>query len=56
MSTMWKIPNIAKNPNCHIREDEDCSIYYMLDYLPYKVCPNKGCNTIWGAYKGLENT
>ena len=40
--------------NDHIRDDDDCSIYYKLDYLTYKVCPNQGCNTIWKTYKDLE--
>ena len=40
--------------NEHIRLDEDCSIYYKLDYLTYKTCTNQGCNTFWETYKDLE--
>ena len=51
---MWKNFNSMKLFNEHIRLDKDCSIYYKLDYLTYKTCPNEGCNTIWKSYKDLE--
>ena len=48
-------PNSVKLFNEHIRNDDDCSIYYKLDYSSYKACLNHGRNTIWGAYNDLEN-
>ena len=46
--------NSPKLFNDRIRDDEDRPIYYKLDYLTYKVCPNQGCNAIWQTYKDLE--
>ena len=48
--------NVTKKFNDHIREDEDCSIYYTIDYLSRKKCPQEGCRTIWEPYKDKENT
>ena len=46
--------NSIKSPYGHVRDDKDCSIYYNVDYLSRKICPNKGCNAIWRTYKELE--
>ena len=48
------ISNSIKLFNDHIRTDDDCSIYYKLDYLTYKIWPNQCRNTIWETYNDLE--
>ena len=44
--------NNTKAYNKHIREDNDCSIYYKLKYLAPQIC--KICNAIWDTEKDLE--
>ena len=46
--------NSTKLFNEHIRLGQDCSIYYKIDYLTFKTCPNQGRNTPLGTYKDLE--
>ena len=43
-----------KNNNGHIRDDDNCAIYYKIKHLSRKTRHNKGRGTSWGARGDID--